>query len=98
MKTLLLSTAFAALALSGCYSSSGYYYAPGPPPPPRIEAYGAVRPGHLWVDGYWGYRPSGGYYWTNGFWGRPPHRNARWERGNWQQTPRGWSYRPGRWR
>ena len=99
MKRYLLIAALGLVALTGC--GGGYhsaYYAPAPPPAVRAEYYGpAPRPGHVWVNGYWGY--SGNRYaWNNGYWARPPHRNARWVQGRWDRDGRGYRYHKGYWR
>ncbi len=108
MKRILILAAAAVglvFTLAGCddggrrYGGGAYggYYAPGPPPPPRIESYGASRPGHVWINGYWGYS-NRNYNWVDGYWGRPPRARAAWAPGGWHSTRRGWMHRPGRWR
>ena len=99
MKRYLLIAALGLTALTGC-GGYGYnsYYASAPPPPPRMERYGpAPGPGHVWINGYWGYS-SGRYGWAPGYWARPPHRNARWIEGRWDRDGRGYRYRKGYWR
>jgi len=98
MKRYLLIGAFGLAALTGCGDYRYGYYAPGPPPAVRAEYYGnPPSPGHVWVNGYWGY--SGNRYaWNNGYWARPPHRNARWTPGRWDRDGRGYRYHKGYWR
>ena len=105
MKRYLLIAAFGLTTLGlvgGMTGCGGYrydsYYAYAPPPPLRVERYGpAPGPGHVWVNGYWGYG-GGRYNWASGYWARPPHRNARWQEGRWDRDGRGYRYRKGHWR
>ena len=44
------------------------------PPAPRLERV-AVRPGYVWIPGYWRWR-NAGYVWVGGYWvhARPGYR------------------------
>lgn len=104
MKRYILTAALGIVSLTGCARPYGYgyggggYYAPGPPPAVRAEYYGAAPgPGHVWINGYWGYSGSR-YEWNRGHWERPPHRGARWVDGRWDHEGRGYRYRKGYWR
>lgn len=72
----------------------GYYASPAPvvvyAPPPPVRYYAPpryVRPGYVWVDGYW-YPAGPRWVWRTGYWGRRPHPRAYWV------SPR---YNGGRW-
>ena len=88
----------AVAALTGCGGYRYDAYAYGAPPPPRVERYGRPpSPGHVWINGYWGYSGRD-YAWSPGYWARPPRRGARWEEGRWDRDGRGYRYRKGYWR
>jgi hypothetical protein len=71
------------------------------PPPALREEVVIERPGpdHVWVGGFWEWRPAvHNYEWVPGHWARPPHRRAVWVGPRWEHRRRGWYYRPGYWR
>ncbi|MBS0569582.1 MAG: YXWGXW repeat-containing protein [Proteobacteria bacterium] len=64
------------------------------PPAPIVERVG-VRPGYVWIPGY--YRWGGvRYAWVGGYWvhARPGYR---WYPSRWETCGRHWCYRGGRW-
>lgn len=95
MKTKLIGILLLAGSSLFARSHPAYgYYAPAPvvvyaPPPPPVyyAPPGYVRPGYVWVGGYW--RPAGPRWgWRPGHWARRPHPRAYWV------APR---YHGGRW-
>jgi hypothetical protein len=100
MKRLLLAVPviLVGLAATGCAERYGYGYVRVPPPPMRHEYYGRPpSPGHVWIEGYWGWN-GGRYNWTPGYWARPPRSNARWQAGRWESTRHGYQWHAGSWR
>jgi hypothetical protein len=57
---------------------TGGYYAP-PPPPPPVVAYAppVVRPGYVFIGGYW-YPAGARYAWHPGYYARRPFAGAVW--------------------
>ena len=59
------------------------------PPPPRIERV-VVRPGWVWVPGYWRWAPRAQrYVWMRGYWVRA--------RPGWRWVSPRWVFRAGYW-
>jgi hypothetical protein len=92
MKRWLLALALP-VVLGGCYAHGrgSVTYASYDPPPPRV-VYADVRPGYVWVDGYW-YWGGRNYLWRDGYYvaQRPGYVYVQ---GNYH----GRQYRPGHWR
>ena len=68
-------------------------------PAPRVEVV-AVRPGpaHVWVPGYWNWRPDRGeYVWGSGLWAVPASLRHVWVPGDWAAHPEGHEWREGHW-
>jgi hypothetical protein len=65
------------------------------PPPPREEAIPVIRPGYVWVPGYWDWRGNR-HVWVNGTWvhGRAGYHYAQptWihEGDHWRLQRGGW--------
>ena len=80
-RTWLLAPVLAAFSMAAC--GGAVYYASVPPPPLRAEYVGvAPGPGHVWVNGYWGWRGNA-HVWVAGSWmraGRDPPARRNWER------------------
>jgi len=52
---------------------------------------------HVWIDGDWVYNQSSHLYvQRNGYWTRP-QQNRVYIKGSWQSTPKGKSWKKGRW-
>jgi hypothetical protein len=87
----------------GYYDDYGReYYGAGevvevPPPAPRYEVIG-VAPvvGHIWINGFWGWR-GGRHHWVPGRWAapRPGHH---WVSPHWGRAGNGWRLNRGYWR
>lgn len=64
------------------------------PPPLRVERVG-VRPGHVWIPGYW--RWGGARYaWVGGYWTHP-RPGYRWYPSRWVACGPNWCRREGYW-
>ena len=65
------------------------------PPPPRYEVVQEVRPGHVWIPGFW-YWEGHRHVWADGHWekARP---GERWVPARWEQRGDRHHYEPGRW-
>ncbi len=70
--------------------------ATAPPPLPPETVVVAPGPDYVWVGGDWVW--NGQWVWVGGHWMAPPYRHAIWVGGGWVGGPRGYYYRPGRWR
>ncbi|HEY4330410.1 MAG TPA: hypothetical protein VGN88_11795 [Phycisphaerae bacterium] len=58
------------------------------PPPVRVERVGVLRPGEIWVKGY--YQPRGEeWVWVGGHAERPPRPNAVWVEPRYEHRPTG---------
>ena len=78
--------------------------APGAPvyvdaAPPRMRY--EVRPprpspGHIWIDGYWGW-DNGAHVWIGGEWSTPPQPGYAWVTPRWRRHGHRWVYAPGYW-
>lgn len=64
------------------------------PPPPRAEAV-EVRPGFIWIPGYYEWRGNQ-YAWVSGRW-EQERSNERWLPGRWERHGNHWSWRQGGW-
>jgi len=70
-------------------------------PPALREEVVVERPGpdHVWIGGYWDWRPAmHNYEWVGGRWERPPHPGAVWVAHRYEHGRRGWRYHPGYWK
>src|SRR5215813_15443537 len=98
MKRFLLSLAFPALLLGGCYATAdvgaAYTIETGPPPPETVVV--TPRPGYIWIDGYWGWGGSR-WAWTPGYYvvDRPGYAYVQ---GVWVNHGGRYHYTPGYWR
>ena len=66
------------------------------PPAPLVENVAVVRPGHVWIPGYWrwnGYR----YGWVGGYWG-PSRIGYYYSPSVWVRGGLGWRFHAGYWR
>ena len=56
-------------------------------------------PAHVWVGGYWAWRPARrAYVWVPGRWVVPASPRHVWVPGHWQRHPRGYVWVEGHWR
>src|SRR5262249_37177717 len=108
LRSLALSTAFAALSSTGCYVRAAsvpppyeeevYVESEPPPPPAEVEVIPA-SPGveYVWSGGYrrWAGRR---YVWVRGHYDPRPPAYARWEPAHWEAHGRGHVGIEGRWR
>ncbi|MGH8042831.1 MAG: YXWGXW repeat-containing protein [Rudaea sp.] len=64
------------------------------PPAPIVERIG-IRPGYVWIPGYWRW---GGvrYVWVGGYW-TPPRHGYRWVAPRWVGCGPHWCYHRGYW-
>lgn len=67
--------------------------------PPRMRH--EVRPprpspGHIWIDGYWGWE-NGTHVWIEGTWATPPQPGYVWVGPRWHREGRRWVYVGGYW-
>jgi hypothetical protein len=68
------------------------------PPPPRREMRPPMpAPGHVWIDGYWGW-DNGTQVWIGGQWAAPPQPGYVWMAPRWRRHGHRWDYNPGYWR
>jgi hypothetical protein len=96
LKRWLLALALP-LMLGGCYvHGRGHVAYPAYDPPPPRYVYTEVRPGYVWVDGYW-YWHSNRYLWRDGYyirerpgyvWVRGTYHDRRYRPGYWATRPR----------
>lgn len=64
------------------------------PPPLRVERVG-VRPGHVWIPGYWRWGGAR-YVWVGGYWTHP-RAGYRWYAPRWVGCGSRWCYHHGYW-
>lgn len=64
------------------------------PPAPRVERVG-VRPGYVWIPGYWRWGGAR-YVWVGGYW-TYPRRGYRWIEPRWVGCGPHWCYHRGYW-
>lgn len=72
----------------------------GPPPPLRYEV-ALARPGprHVWVSGFWDWRPGArDYVWIPGHWVLAPRPAAVWVAPRYERRRGGWVFFRGYWR
>jgi YXWGXW repeat-containing protein len=65
-----------------------------PPPPPRVERV-VVRPGHVWIPGYWRWNGAR-HVWVAGYW-TYPRPGYRYVPALWVRTGPAWRFRAGYW-
>lgn len=82
-------------AMTGCYGSGEAYIVDDTPPLPREEVV-VVRPGYIWVHGWWAY-PGNRWVWHGGYYERErPHQV--YVEGRWERRGRGHVWIQGGWR
>ena len=64
------------------------------PPPPIVERVG-VRPGYVWIPGYWRWGGAR-YVWVGGYWTHP-RRGYRWIEPRWVGCGPHWCMHRGYW-
>lgn len=64
------------------------------PPAPMVERI-AVRPGYVWIRGYWRWGGAR-YVWVGGYWTHP-RPGYRWYPPRWVGCGHAWCFRGGRW-
>jgi hypothetical protein len=64
------------------------------PPPLRVERV-VVRPGHVWIPGYWRWSDAR-YVWVGGYSARP-RPGYRWHAASWTGCGPNWCYHKGYW-
>jgi hypothetical protein len=67
-----------------------------PPPPVRDPFVPAMRPGQVWVPGFWRWT-GGDYVWITGHWEVPPTRGYVWIGPRWTQFGVAFQWTPGYW-
>jgi hypothetical protein len=79
-----------------------HVYVPGiavnvAPPPARVEVRSAApSPGHMWINGHWGWR-GGRHVWLGGHWAMPPGSGYTWAEARWVQQNGQWMFYEGHW-
>jgi hypothetical protein len=106
-KSLLIVSAAAVLALTGCVVErhappppAPVVYIPRPPPAEVVEVMPAPpdpRPIWAWQKGHWRW-DGREYAWNPGHWVERPQHVAEWAPPHWEQHANGWFMVEGHWR
>lgn len=88
-----------AVGAAGCIvrparATVAYTVAMEPPPPRHVVV--TVRPGYVWVDGYWHWNGHD-YVWYDGYY-EPERSGHVYVQGNWQRRGGKWHWAPGHWK
>ena len=71
----------------------------GPPAVRHEVVIATPGPGHVWIPGYWHWKPEvHNYVWIEGRWAKPPHARAVWVAPRYERRHRNWFYIEGHWR
>ena len=101
MKKYLLSIVLVVVMMSSfAGGKKPKYYIKVKPEHPTVVVNIGPRPSpqHVWVDGYWVWRPGPARYeWVEGSWVLPPPKHKIWVPGHWRKVRYGWYWQEGHW-
>jgi hypothetical protein len=101
MKKYLLSIVLVVVMMSSFAGGKKPYYVKVKPSHPTVVVNMGPGPSpkHVWVDGYWVWRPGPAQYeWVEGSWAVPPPQHNIWVPGHWRKVQYGWYWQQGHWK